>query len=323
MAIHPLAVVDPEASVHPDASIGPFCCLRGKVVVEAGVELRNHVTVYGRTTIGRGSILFPNCVIASDPQDLKFRGEDSEVRIGANCRIHEYVTISKGTAGGGMLTSLGDDCLVMAGAHVAHDCRLGDRVVLGNNSQLAGHVVVGRRATISGMCGVHHFATIGELTFIGAMSGVRYDAPPYCIVDGHPAEVRSLNIVGLRRDGVPDDEIRVLKDVFRALFHDKAPMSEGLVRARDLLPAQETRAHRLVAWAAEHLEASIKGRIQEAHRVAHAAASAQTNGTAQANGKAHANGAVAMNGHANGNGHVNGNGHADGHVATEAKPLTG
>ncbi len=316
MAIHALAVVDAEAEVHPDAQIGPFCCLRGKVVVEAGAELRNHVTVYGRTTIGRGSILFPNCVVASDPQDLKFRGEDSAVTIGANCRIHEYVTISKGTAGGGMLTSIGDDSLVMAGAHVAHDCRLGERVVIGNNSQLAGHVVVARRAIISGMCGVHHFATIGELAFIGAMSGVRYDAPPFCIVDGHPAEVRSLNIVGLRRDGVADDEIRVLKDVFRVLFHDKAPMSEGLVRARDLLPTHEARAHRLVAWATEHLEASIKGRIQEAHRASQAPANghaAPTNGHPHGHPPGHANGvATAVNGHANG--------HA---VATEAKPIAG
>ncbi len=128
MAIHPLAVVDPEAEIHPEATVGPFCCIRGKVTIAAGAELRNHVTVYGRSTIGAGAILFPGAVVGSDPQDLKFRGEDSETVIGAHCRIHEMVTVSKGTASGGMRTVIGDHSLIMAYAHIAHDCELGEHV---------------------------------------------------------------------------------------------------------------------------------------------------------------------------------------------------
>jgi len=265
MAIHPLAVVDPQAEVHPTATIGPFCVVQGPVRLDEGVELKNHATVYGRSHIGAGTVLYPHCVVGSDPQDLKFRGEDSETTVGKRCRIHEFVTISKGTAGGGMVTSVGDDCLLMAGAHIAHDCHLGDGIVIGNNSQLAGHIVVGNRAIVSGMVGIHHFATIGELSFVGAMSGVRNDVPPFCIVEGYPAEARTLNVVGLRRAGFTDVEIRSLKDCFRILFHDKdRPRREALAELDALTlsgPAQ-----RLRDWVAEQLDTSVKGRLQEAFR---------------------------------------------------------
>jgi UDP-N-acetylglucosamine acyltransferase len=284
MPIHPLAVVDPQAEIDPAATIGPFCCVKGKVTIAAGAELRNHATVYGRTSIGSGTILFPSCVVGSDPQDLKYRGEDSEVIIGNNCRIHEFVTISKGTAGGGMKTVLGNDCLIMAYAHIAHDCRLADRVIVSNNSQLAGHVTVGRKAWIGGMVGIHHFVTIGELAFIGAMSGVRCDVPPYVVAEGQPAEPRNINIVGLKRDGMADQDMRALKDAYRTLFHDRAnkPIAEVLARVRSELPAdKEHPVCRLVGWLNDHLESSIKGRVQEAARV------------------------VAVNGNGHGNGHVN------------------
>lgn len=268
MPIHALAVVDPQADIHPDAVIGPFCVVQGAVRLAAGVELKNHATVYGRTTIGEGTIIFPHAVIGSDPQDLKFRGEDSEVIIGKRCRIHEYVTISKGTAGGGMKTVVGDECLVMAGAHLAHDCILSNNVVIGNNTQLAGHIQVARKAIISGMVGVHHFATIGELAFVGAMSGVRTDIPPYLIAEGQPAEPRTVNVIGLRRDGFDDETIRGLKDAFRILFHDRStPKAEALakLRAETVLPV-DSPVHRLCDWVERQLEVSVKGRIQEAFR---------------------------------------------------------
>jgi len=270
MAIHPLAVVDAQAEVHPDATVGPFCHITGKVRIAAGAELRNSVTVYGRTTIGAGTILFPSCVVGSDPQDLKFRGDDSEVIVGERCRIHEFVTISKGTAGGGMKTVIGNDCLIMAYAHIAHDCLLDDRVVLGNNSQLAGHIKVGRKATVSGMVGVHHFVTIGELAFVGAMSGVRFDVPPYLTVDGQPAEPRSVNLVGLRRDGMDKSDIDALKDAFRVLYHDRnghTTLSEAVAKLQESVPQDPARpTARLCAWLTEHLEVSVKGRVQEAGR---------------------------------------------------------
>jgi UDP-N-acetylglucosamine acyltransferase len=269
MPIHALAVVDPQAQVHPDATVGPFCVINGPVTLGAGVELRNHATVYGRTTIGTGTIVFPGAVIGSDPQDLKFRGEDSETVIGEHCRIHEAVTISKGTAGGGMKTVVGNHCLIMAYAHVAHDCMVSDHVVIGNNTQLAGHIKVGRKAIIGGMVGLHHFATIGELSLVGSMSGVRFDVPPFMIADGNPAEPRNVNQIGLRRDGWSEEHISAVREAFRHLYHDRGgkPMAEVLAKVRAEVPADPTHpVQRLCTWLAEHLQTSIKGRMGEAHR---------------------------------------------------------
>lgn len=271
MAIHPMAVVDPAADVHPDAIIGPFCVVQGAARIAAGAELRNHATVYGRTSIGEGTILFPGCVVGSDPQDLKFRGEDSETIIGRNVRIHECVTISKGTAGGGMKTVIGDETLVMAYAHVGHDSIIAEKAVIANNAQIAGHVHVGRKAVISGMVGIHHFATIGELTIVGGMSGVRFDLPPYMMADGNPAEPRNVNIIGCRRDGMTEETIRALRDVFKILYYDRekngTPMQEAIARARELIGANAPApVLKLVDWQQAHLETNIKGRMQEAHR---------------------------------------------------------
>ncbi len=270
MPIHPMAVVDPLARIHPDAVVGPFCYIQGPVTIAAGAELRNGASVYGRTSIGAGTILFSGCVIGSDPQDLKYRGEDSETIIGERCRIHEFVTVSKGTAGGGMKTVIGNDVLVMAYAHIAHDCHVADHVVIANNSQLAGHVKIGRKAIISGMVAVHHFVTIGELAFVGGMSGVRFDIPPYLIAEGNPAEPRNVNLVGLRRDGVDEAAIARMRELFRALYHDRGatPISEALAAvAAGLTPEDADRpAGRLVAWLTAQLNTSVQGRMQEATR---------------------------------------------------------
>lgn len=269
MPIHPLAVVDPQAEIHPEASIGPFCVVRGAVKLGAGVELRNHATVYGRCTVGAGSVLFPGCVVGSDPQDLKFKGEDSEVVIGQRVRIHECATISKGTFGGGMKTAIGDDSLIMAYAHIGHDCILDTQVVVANNAQLSGHVRVGRKCVVSGMCGIHHFVTIGELAFIGGMSGVRVDVPPYLMVNGNPAEPINVNVVGLERDGHSKDVIRSMRELYRQLYHERdEPLSEILARVRSEYAGNgDTPMDRLIGWIQTHLETNIKGRVQEAHRV--------------------------------------------------------
>lgn len=268
MPIHPMAVVEPGAQVHPEATVGPFCMVGSKVVLEAGVILKNHATVEGRTRIGEGSIIFPHAVVGGDPQDLKFRGEDSEVVIGQRCRIHECVTISKGTEGGGMVTRLGNDCLVMAYAHIAHDCQLADRVIIGNNTQLAGHVRVGYKAIVSGMVGVHHFASIGELSFVSGMSGVRTDVPPYVTVEGYPAEPRQVNLVGLRRENWSNEDIAATREAFRILFHDRngTLLKDALARVRSEPISQCAPVRNLCAWIDEHLELSVKGRLQEAFR---------------------------------------------------------
>jgi UDP-N-acetylglucosamine acyltransferase len=178
------------------------------------------------------------------------------------------VTVSKGTAGGGMKTVIGDDCLIMAGAHIAHDCIIADHVVIGNNTQLAGHIQIGRKAIVSGMVGVHHFVTIGELAFVGAMSAIRTDVPPYVIVDGNPAEVRTVNVIGLRRNGFDEETTRNLKDVFRTLFHDRGTSkADALAKLRaDTTLKGGSPVRQLCDWVGRQLEVSIKGRLQEAFR---------------------------------------------------------
>lgn len=268
MAIHPMAVVDPRAEVHEHASVGPFCVVGEEAILGPGVELRSHVTVRGRTTIGEGTVVCPGAVIGGDPQDLKYRGEPSEVVIGKRCRIHECVTINRGTSYGGMITSLGDECLIMAYAHVAHDCRLSDHVILGNNAQLAGHVVLGRKAIVSGMAGVHHFVTIGELAFVAGMAGVRTDVPPYIMVEGYPSEPRNVNVVGLRRDRMGEDEIRATRDAFRAMYRDRGAktLSDVVEELRASSLIHFTPVARLCDWACEQIQSGIKGRVQEASR---------------------------------------------------------
>ncbi|MEK7415877.1 MAG: acyl-ACP--UDP-N-acetylglucosamine O-acyltransferase [Planctomycetota bacterium] len=270
MPIHPLAVVDPQADVHPDATVGPFCLVRGKVRLDAGVELRSHVCVYGRATIGSGTIVFPGAVIGSDPQDLKFKGEDSEVIIGERCLIHEYVTVSKGTATGIMRTTIGNDVLVMAYSHIAHDCQVSDSVVIANGTHLAGHCQIGRRAVIGAMIGMHHFVTIGELTMVAGMCAVRVDIPPYMIAEGSPAaEPRSINVIGLRRDGKTEPEIADLREAFRDLYHDRGatPLREAVTEVRDRFQDKiDTPVLKLCDWIEDHLDNAVKGRMQEAHR---------------------------------------------------------
>jgi UDP-N-acetylglucosamine acyltransferase len=269
MPIHALSVVDPAADIHPDAIVGPFCVVKGNVSLGPGAELRNHATVYGRTRIGAGTIIFPGAVVGTDPQDLKFRGEDSETIIGQNCRIHEAVTVSKGTASGGMKTEIGDNCLIMAYAHVAHDCIIAEHVVIGNNTQLAGHIKVGRKAIIGGMTGLHHFATIGQLALVGSMSGVRFDVPPFMIAEGNPAEPRNVNQIGMLRDGWSEEHIQAVRDAFRQLYHDRGskPIAEALAAVRATTPVDDKHpVHLLCSWLEEHLQTSVKGRIGEAHR---------------------------------------------------------
>ncbi len=268
MPIHPQAIVDPKATIAADVSVGPFCIIGEHVTIESGVELKNSVTVLPNTTIKARTRVFPGAVLGGDPQSRSYAGEPSEVVIGEDCVIHEYVTINKGTASGRMLTSIGDRCMIMAYAHVAHDCELAEDVILGNNTQLAGHVKVGRKAIISGMTGVHHFATIGELAFVGAMSGLRMDVPPFLTYDGIPAEPRNVNVIGLRRDGWSDDEVRALKEAFRLFYHTRngRPLSEVLDELPTLPIGASRGVQRLGEWLGWHLGHNRKGREQESHR---------------------------------------------------------
>lgn len=216
--IHPTAIVDEKAEIADDVSIGPYCIVGSDVVLGAGVRLRAHVIVDGRTRIGEGTEIYPFASIGLPPQDLKYAGEPSELVIGRNNRIREYVTMNPGTEGGGMLTAVGDDCLFMVSAHVAHDCRVGNGVIMANNATLAGHVVVGDYAIIGGLSAVHQFVRIGHQAMIGGMSGVENDVIPFGSVMGERASLCGLNIVGLKRRGFQKDDIHALRAAYKALF---------------------------------------------------------------------------------------------------------
>jgi UDP-N-acetylglucosamine acyltransferase len=216
--IHPTAIVAPGAELAGDVVIGPYCVIGRDVRLGRRVSLRSHAVVDGRTTIGEGTRLFPFASIGLEPQDLKYRGEKSELVIGCNNTIREYVTINPGTAGGGMVTRIGNDCLFMVGAHVAHDCQIGNHVVMANNATLAGHVVVEDYAVLGGLSAVHQFVRIGKHAMIGGMSGVERDVIPYGQVMGDRARLYGLNIIGMQRRGFSREDIQGLRNAYQFLF---------------------------------------------------------------------------------------------------------
>lgn len=231
--IHPTAIVEPGAEIADSASIGPYCVVGPEVVLAAGVELVSHVVVTGRTQVGEGTRIFPFASIGHRPQDLKYHGEPSRLVIGRNNTIRENVTMNPGTEGGGMLTEVGDDGLFMAGAHVAHDCRIGNGVILVNNATLGGHVSVGDCAIIGGMSAVHQFVRIGRHVMIGGMTGVEHDVIPYGSVIGNRAYLAGLNLVGLKRRGFPREDIHALRNAYKELFADEGTMAERLAKVAE------------------------------------------------------------------------------------------
>lgn len=226
--IHPSAVIADSAVIGAGCIIGPFCIVGPKVVLGDGVTLKSHVVVTGDTHIGAGSDVFPFAVIGEIPQDLKFDGAETQLRIGARTRIREHVTVNTGTTGGGGLTKIGDDCLLMAGCHVAHDAHLGDRVIVVNSSAVAGHCIIEDDVIIGGLCGVHQFVRIGQGAIIGALSMVTNDVIPHGMVMGPRGTLDGLNLVGLKRKGVARADITALRAAFQSLkdgdgtFHDRA-----------------------------------------------------------------------------------------------------
>jgi len=224
--IHSTAVVAPNACLADDVVIGPFCIVGEHVALGAGVILRAHVIVDGHTTIGEGTRIFPFASIGLEPQDLKYRGEASSLVVGRRNIIREYVTMNPGTTGGGLVTRIGDDCLFMVGAHVAHDCQIADHVIMANNATLAGHVVVDDYAFLGGLCAVHQFVRIGKHAMIGGMSGVERDVIPYGQVMGNRARLTGLNIIGMQRRGFSREDIQGLRNAYQFLFHSAGTLSD-------------------------------------------------------------------------------------------------
>lgn len=250
--IHPTAVIHPGAELHPTVQIGPYAVIGDKVKVGPGTTIGAHVVLEGPTEIGARNQIFTGAVIGSEPQDLKYDGAPSWVKIGDDNRIREYVTINRAT-GAGEATAIGNGNLLMAYVHVAHNCVIGDSVVIANGLAMAGHVHIESKAVIGGAVGIHQFVHIGRLAMVGGMSRIDRDVPPYMLVEGNPSRVRSLNLVGLKRAGITAAEIGQLKKAFRTLYRSGYTRTQVLEHL-DLLPDSEHLQHLRQFLQLSHME---------------------------------------------------------------------
>jgi UDP-N-acetylglucosamine acyltransferase len=225
------AAVHPRAEIDMDVEIGPYCVIGPNVRILRGTRLENNVTLMGRVTIGQHNHIFPGVVIGGEPQDISYRGSDTQVIIGDHNIIRECVTINRGTEKEDGVTTVGSHNFLMACCHVAHDCRLGSHIVIANGTLLGGHVHVHDHASLSGAVAVHHYASIGSYSFTGGCSRVLHDVPPFMLVEGHPARARCINVVSLKRNEFPPEVINCLAEAHRLLYRAKV----GLDHAREIL----------------------------------------------------------------------------------------
>lgn len=239
MGIHPTAVVAEGANIAQDASVGPYCLVGANVCIERGVKLVSHVVIDGKARVGEGTVVYPFSTIGLPPQDLKYQGEETAVEIGKNNTIRESVTIHRGTGTEGV-TKLGEGNLIMVGAHIAHDCRIGNGAILANVVTLAGHVDIGDHVILGGQVGVHQFVRVGAYAMIGAGSMVSQDIVPFALAVGDRCKLKGLNLVGLKRRGFSPGEIRALERVFHALFLSKRPLKEVLLELEESRDVDET-----------------------------------------------------------------------------------
>lgn len=217
MGVHPTALVDPGARLGQGVEVGPFCVVGPEVLLGDGVVLKSHVVIEGDTEVGAGTVVFPFAVLGEVPQDLKYAGERTRLRIGPRNRIREHVTMNLGTAGGGGETRVGEGSLFMAGCHVAHDAQVGDRVVVANSAAIAGHCVIGDDVILGGLAGIHQWVRVGQGAIVGALAMVTHDVIPYGLVQGPRGELDGLNLVGLKRRGTPREDISALRAAYAAL----------------------------------------------------------------------------------------------------------
>ncbi len=216
--IHPLSQVAATAELGDNVVIGPFCVVGPNVVIGDGTELISHVTIVGDTVIGRDNRIYPGTVIGAEPQDLSYDGTRTRVEIGDGNVIRECVTINRATTKEDGVTRIGNHNYLMACCHVAHDCKLGNHIVLANSALLGGHVHIHDYAIVSGNVGIHHFATVGRLAFVGGQSRIVHDVPPFMLVDGNPSWVRCVNVLGLRRHGMTGEQIGALIEAHRLIY---------------------------------------------------------------------------------------------------------
>ncbi len=238
--IHPTAIIEDGATIANDVTIGAYSVIGADVKIAKGCVIKSHVCIEGVTEIGEGCVIYPFASLGQAPQDLKFKGEKTKLRIGANNKIREYVTMNPGTESGAGETVIGDNGLFMVAAHVAHDCILGNNVIMANNATLAGHVEVGNYVVVGGLSAVHQFVRIGDYAIIGGFSGVENDVIPYGRVKGERAFLAGLNLIGLERQGFTKDQIRMLQKVFNQLFGVDGTMEQRLESLENDYSSDET-----------------------------------------------------------------------------------
>ena len=219
--IHKTSIVDPKAKISSNVSIGAYSVIGSGVEIEENTTIDSHVSIIGNTKIGKNNKIYPFASIGNDPQDLKFDGEQTKLEIGNNNRIREYVTINPGTKGGGGLTKVGNNCLFMVSSHIAHDCYVGDNVILANNVPLGGHAHIEENVIIGGNSAVQQFTRVGKSAMIGGMCGVVRDIIPYGIAHGNRSILQGLNLIGLRRKNIPNKEILMLSEAYKEIFKNE------------------------------------------------------------------------------------------------------
>jgi len=219
--IHSTAIINSKAKISSDTEIGPYCIIGSDVEIGSNTKLHSHVSIKGNTKIGKNNEIFPFVSIGTSPQDLKYKGEKNSIIIGDNNKLREYVNINPGTSQGGTITKIGNNNLLMVYCHVAHDCNLGDNIVLANNVQVGGHVTIENNAIIGGSCAIHQFSRIGRLAMVGGMTGVLSDVIPFGLSLGNRNNLVGLNLIGLRRAKISNDNIKILQKFYDKIFYDQ------------------------------------------------------------------------------------------------------
>ncbi len=230
--IHPTACVEAGAVLDKNVEVGPYSIIGGQVRIGEGTRIGAFSVIEGRVSIGKGCTIGHHVVLGAPPQDVAYGGEDTEVVIGDHTILREFVTVHRAT-GKGKSTRIGNSCFIMACCHVAHNCEIGDEVTMANGAMLAGYVKVGSQAVLSGYVGVHQFVRIGRLAMVGGLSKVVMDVPPFLLVDGHPARIFGLNVVGLRRKGFTASERELIKRVYEIIYRSSLPLNQALDLAKE------------------------------------------------------------------------------------------
>jgi UDP-N-acetylglucosamine acyltransferase len=250
--IHKTALVDSKAKLHSNVKVGPYSVIGANVEIDVNTVVQSHVSIVGNTKIGKNNKIYPFASIGNDPQDLKFIGEETKLEIGNDNKIREYVTINPGTNGGGGITKIGNNCLFMVSAHIAHDCTVGDNVILANSVPLGGHAHIEDNVIIGGNSAVQQFTRVGRSAMIGGMCGVVRDIIPYGIVHGNRSILQGLNLIGLRRKNISNQDIKILSDAYKEIFKN-----ENLTKNLNNL-SKELRQHELVSEVVGFIEKDKK-----------------------------------------------------------------